>query len=334
MQLERTTLSAEASPRLIAGTIVTTDIAAARQFYESFLGMECVRPARDRLLVRDRYARAAMEAGEDDYFLLDVVEVTEITSPQRMLHHWGLDVESPAEVDRIYAEAKARKAEFGLTKLMPISGMHGAHSFYFADRDSNWWEIEYRLDGLDNQAFFARGDVGSEQRANWVEPDAPTSLVDPDMPPQKGALAANARLTHGTCEQVDLTRSRDFLEQVIGLRCVRHLEPAQMLAGRGGFGVFAIGLPRVRPQESQNRWIVAADSKAQVEAVAARAYEAQAEHGLLFVGDLTMSGDDISVTMQDRDGNWWEVTSRDPAAYQQLFAAGDVASSGAERPGE
>lgn len=324
MHLDTSIKAAETCPRLIAGTIVTTDIAAARRFYERFLGLECVRYAPDRLLVRDRYAKAAMEAGRDDFFLIDVALVDEITVPQRMLHHWGLDVESPAEVDRIHAEAKANKADYGLTKLMPISGMHGAHSFYFADQDSNWWEIEYRLDGLGNEQFFARGDVGSDQRAGWVEPEGATSLVDPAMPAQPGALARNARLTHGTCEQHDLGRARAFLEQVLGLRCVRHLDPAQMLAGQGEFGVFAIGLPRVRPQPQENRWILSVDTLAQVREAAARAEAAKTEFELMHVGDLVKTDGDLSVTIQDADGNWWEVSSIAPAYYQQLFAAGDV----------
>lgn len=313
-----------AVPHLIAGCVVTTDITAARRFYEDFLGFECVRPAADRLLVRDRYARAAMEAGRDDFFLIDVTEVDDISNPQRMLHHWGLDVASADEVDRIHAEAKARKEELGITKLMPISGMHGAHSFYFADRDANWWEIEYRLDGLDNEGFFARGDVGSDRRAAWVEPTTRTVLIDPALSGAAGALAGNARLTHGTCEQQDLGTSRSFVEDVLGLRCVRHLEPAQMLAGRGGFGIFAIGLPRVRPQERQNRWIVAVDDRSQVEAVAARARQAKADMGLLHVGEIVEVAGEASITIEDMDGNWWEVVDRAPGMYQRLFAAGDI----------
>lgn len=308
-------------PLLIAGCAVTTDIAAARRFYEDFLGLESVRPAPGRLLVRDRYARAAMEAGSDDFFLLDITEVAEIANRQRMLHHWGLDVASPGEVDRIHAEAKARKDEFGLTKLMPISAMHGAHSFYFADRDSNWWEIEYRLDGLDNEGFFVRGDIGSADR---VEPQNRMAVIDAALAGPPGALAGNARLTHGTCEQHDLDRSRAFLEDVLGLRCVRHIDPAQMIAGRGGFGVFAIGLPKVRAQERQNRWIVAVDGRAAVEDIAARARAAEAEFGLLHVGEVENDGGALSVTLQDMDGNWWQAVDRDPAGYQRLFAAGDI----------
>ncbi len=311
-------------PRLIAGAMVTTSIAEARRFYEGFLGLEAVQYAPDRLLLRDRYAKRVIEAGGDDFFVLDVVEVDEVANPQRMLHHWGLDVATAEDVDRIHAEAKARRDEFGITKLMPISGMHGAHSFYFADRDSNWWEIEYRLDGLDNEAFFARGDIGSERRAKWIAPKERAGLVDTGMSPQPGALVANARLTHGTCEQLDLGRARDFLETILGLRCVHHLEPAQMLAGRGVFGVFAIGLPRVRPQQIQNRWIISFDDSGQVDAVAARARANQGRLGLQSVGGVVLDGDELAVTIQDGDGNWWEVTSRRPDFYRRLFVAGDA----------
>lgn len=326
MQDQMTPLStATATPLLLAGTMVTSDIGAARRFYEGFFGFETVRYAPGRMLLRDRYAKRAMEAGSDDFFVLDIMEVEEVSSPQRMLHHWGLDVISVDEVDRIHAETKARKEELGVTRLMPVSGMHGAHSFYFSDRDSNWWEIEYRLDGLDNEEFFARGDVGSDRRAAWTPPSEKPSLVDPGLEAEPVGLVANARLTHGTCEQTDLGRARDFLETVLGLRCVHHLEPAQMLAGRGAFGIFAIGLPRVRPQQVQNRWLLSVGSRNQVEAAAERARAGAVRLELMCVGALVEGEGEVSVKIQDADGNWWEVTNRQPGHYQQLFDAGDVA---------
>lgn len=316
-------LQHKGTPRLVAGSMVTTDIVAARTFYENFLGMECVRYAPDHLLIRDSYAKSAMQSGGEDFFVIDVKQVDEINNPQRMLHHWGLDVSSPQDVDRVHAEAKARKDELGLTRLMPVSGMHGAHSFYFADRDSNWWEIEYRVDGLDNQGFFERGDIGSARREAWEAPTDRVAIIDPLINPVRESLVGNARLTHGTCEQHDLSRARQFLETVLGMRCVRHLEPAQMIAGQGGFGVFAIQLPKVRPQGRDNRWILLVDSEAEVLAAMSRAKAAQTDLGLQSVsGPLARHGS-IALEIQDGDGNWWELSNRPSSYYEQIFAAGD-----------
>jgi catechol 2,3-dioxygenase-like lactoylglutathione lyase family enzyme len=313
-------------PHMVAGTMVTTDIAAARHFYEEFLGFECVRYAPDRLLLRDRYAAAEMAAGGDDFFVIDVQEVAEVSNPQRMLHHWGLDVATFEDVDRLHAVAKARKAEFGLSKVFPLADLHGAHSFYFSDRDSNWWEIEYRSNGLDNSGFFARGDFGSKERESWSDEDyVATRLVNPDAPEAQPGLIGNARLTHGTCEQLGLDGGRRFIEQVLQLRCVRHVEPGQMFAGRGEFGVFAIGLPRVKAQERQNRWVVSVANEAEVKATATRAEAERDDLRIGEIGPVEAIGTEVSVTIQDGDGNWWEVTTRQPSYYRALFAAGDVA---------
>ena len=314
--------SADSGPRsgvsrLLAGMVVSTDLTETRRFYETFLGLDCVRCAPDRMLVRDQHTRAAMDAGDESVFVLDVRHADSIENPQRQLHHWGLTVGSAAEVDRVHAAAKAQKEDLGIRKLFPVSNLHGAHSFYMADRDMNWWEIERRIDGLDNEAFFARGDIGEEGPVK----EAPAIDTPPPPVKQGDPIVVSAVLTHGTCEQFVLETSRTFVEQVLGLRCVRHLPPAQVIAGRGGFGIFAIRLPRIAPQQFQNRWIVGVDSAADVKAVSLRAEVAAEPLGLK---STAMSDDGQSCVVQDADGNWWEVIVSATAEYQAMFGRGDV----------
>jgi catechol 2,3-dioxygenase-like lactoylglutathione lyase family enzyme len=312
--------------RLLAGTMVATSLDASRQFYEQFLGLDCVRYAPDRLLMRDAYARARMAEGSDDFFLLDVQEVEEITHPQRMLHHWGLDVASAEEVDLIHAQAKANKARFGFSKLFPISRAHGSHQFYCADRDMNWWEIEYRLDGLDNEGYFARGDVTGEWQRRHAALSDPAPIVDPAIPPLRtDAVVSQARFTHGTCEQLSLEASRRFVEEILSLRCVRHVEPrAQFLAGRSSFGVFAIELANVKPQQRQNRWILGVDSAHEVEAIYHRAIRNAAAFGLRHIAAPEECNGFAACTLQDADGNWWQVDARPTSDYRAMFDRGDV----------
>lgn len=147
-----------ASPGLRLGAMVTTNLAAARKFYEEFLGLECVRFAPGKLLIRDPCARRAMKEGSERYFLLEVTEVQRITNEQRVLNHWGFDVGSRDEVDRIHAAAHAHKDLYGIRKIHSVRVQHGAYAFYFEDRDANWWEIEFRLDPTTTAEHFARGD--------------------------------------------------------------------------------------------------------------------------------------------------------------------------------
>ncbi|MDB5576033.1 MAG: hypothetical protein JWR80_1209 [Bradyrhizobium sp.] len=314
-------------PKLLAGTMVSTDLDAARAFYEGFLGLDCVRYAKDGLLIRDQISKAEMEAGGEDFFVIDVQKVDVVENPQRMLHHWGVDVVSGEEVDRIHALAKARKEEFGLKKLFPVSDVHGAHSFYFADRDMNWWEIEYRIDGLDNEAMIHGGDQFPQPAA--ANGDLPGRTVVPMVADPRFATPAvvtNAHLTHGTCEQSQLEGSQRFLKAVLGLRCVRHLEPAQIIAGAGQFGVFGIRTPRVLAQGPENRWVIAVDGEDAVEAIADRARSAADELGLLAVETRPEGRFGRSCLIQDADGNWWEAAAMDVGYFQDRFARGDAAT--------
>jgi catechol-2,3-dioxygenase len=135
------------------GTLVTRDLRVMQNFCETLLGMECVRTAPDRMLVRHKGDRAAK-----DYWVLEVREVAEIAHPQRMINHWGFFVPTRAEVDRAAAVAAARKDEFRLRRVHPVKANHGSYSFYFEDLDSNWWEIECRPDEISYAASVAAGD--------------------------------------------------------------------------------------------------------------------------------------------------------------------------------
>lgn len=303
--------------RLLAGMIVATDLDRTRQFYERFLGLECVRAAPDRLLAQDRGSKAAMEAGQADFFVLDVRQVDRIGNPQRQLNHWGLTVRNAAEVDRIHAAAKAMKDDLGIAKLSPVADLHGAHSFYMADHDTNWWEIERRMDGEENEGFLARGDFDP------ARPVKPQRAVDAPAPQRSAGdpVALGAELTHGTMEQADLPRARRFITQVLGLRCVQHIPPAQIIAGPGPMGIFGIRHPRPRPQEYQNRWVVGVDGQGALEAVAERASASSAELGLL---RAELASDRLSCDIQDADGNWWQVVVTGDADYRMTFERGDA----------
>ena len=144
---------------LTRGTMVTADLGRARHFYEDFLGLECVRYAADGLMVRDRDPEKRRQGRGGVYWTIDVRQVAAIGNRQNLFKHWGIDVDSDQAVDQAHDRAKALKAELGLGKVMKPRLQHGSYSFYLEDFDGNWWEIEHRPDGDDNDAVFARGDV-------------------------------------------------------------------------------------------------------------------------------------------------------------------------------
>ena len=80
-----------------------------------------------------------------------------------VLRHWGIDVESRAEVDRLHAMALRCKEEFGIRTVRHVTDQHGAYSFYFEDLDGNWWEFEYVGD-VTHATHFERGDVHAPRK--------------------------------------------------------------------------------------------------------------------------------------------------------------------------
>ena len=141
------------------GTFLTTDLAAARRLFEEVLDLECVRYAPDALYVREKGHRPGEPRFGEPYLVLDVREVETIANPQAMLNHWGVFVASQSDVDRAYAALTANMERYGLRKVQKPRAAHGAYSFYFEDRDNNWWEVEHRIGKRQYETLRAIGDV-------------------------------------------------------------------------------------------------------------------------------------------------------------------------------
>src|SRR3989442_11580750 len=73
------------------GTMEVYSLKESRKFYEEFLGLECVRHAKPAMVVRLGLK-----------FHIVAVEVGSAVHPQNVLNHWGMDVNSDAEVDDAY----------------------------------------------------------------------------------------------------------------------------------------------------------------------------------------------------------------------------------------
>jgi catechol 2,3-dioxygenase-like lactoylglutathione lyase family enzyme len=139
------TLPQRESPSLVpAGpisyvTLEVHDLAATHAFYRDVLGLE--------VSVRD----GALHVPGHGAVNLIAVPVGDALLPQPVLNHHGLTLpdNEHERVRALNAELKTRSDEFGLLKVMNPSSQHGSYSFYFQDRDTNWWEIETLEGGLD-----------------------------------------------------------------------------------------------------------------------------------------------------------------------------------------
>ena len=133
--------------KLSHGTLMCGDLKRSRKFYREFLGLEVVRHGERAMMLR-------LNTG---MHVVCVEFPPEKLWNMHVLHHWGIDVASKAEVDAAYEAAKAQAEEWGIKKIQRPGGQHDVYSFYIQDLDNNWWEIQHAPEQHD--ANFARGDI-------------------------------------------------------------------------------------------------------------------------------------------------------------------------------
>lgn len=154
----RTSKNPVLRPRILSrGTLMTTDLSRARAFYETFLGLECRDAGSGRMLVRDTDPALIRHRSGGPYWVMDVKQV-EGNVTTNLFKHWGIDVASAADVDKVHAFAAANKERLGLRTVRKPRMQHGTYSFYLEDFDGNWWEVECRPPGEATDEVFARGD--------------------------------------------------------------------------------------------------------------------------------------------------------------------------------
>ena len=113
------------------GTLSSIDIAETRRFLEEVLGFEAVQYSPISMNVR---------RGTDHTYV--IIETGE-PGHMGLLDHNGLDVPTREAVDEAHKLLSDAKEEYGVRKIMKVQDQHGSYSFYFQDRDANWWEIMY-----------------------------------------------------------------------------------------------------------------------------------------------------------------------------------------------
>ena len=114
------------------GTMECYDLGESRRFYEEFLGMECVQHGRRSMAVR-----CGMK------FHIVCVQIGQNLKPAGVYNHWGVDVESREEVERVHRMALELKDKYKIKQVLDVVDQHGVYSFYLEDLDHNWWEIQY-----------------------------------------------------------------------------------------------------------------------------------------------------------------------------------------------
>ncbi|GGX19362.1 hypothetical protein GCM10007242_27770 [Pigmentiphaga litoralis] len=127
---------------IVCGLVASTDLDATQRFYEDMLGLECVRVSNERMLARDGASIVGPRKGNPSW-LLDVRKRAEIERPQRVLHHWGIDLVSKASVEAMHNRVQTFQADYGIRQIFQPQFQHGSYAFYLQDLDTNWWEFQF-----------------------------------------------------------------------------------------------------------------------------------------------------------------------------------------------
>src|SRR5271170_7665781 len=103
MQDDETKVRPLNRPRMIThGTLECRSLAASRPFYEEFLGLECV-----------HHAPRAMMLRKGGYWAIVCLEAGDRVRTLKVGNHWGIDMETRADVDRAHRLALEHKARYG-----------------------------------------------------------------------------------------------------------------------------------------------------------------------------------------------------------------------------
>lgn len=109
------------------------------RFYCDALGLHVAQPAPHYCLVTDPAGVVRMI----------VVEVGDRLVPQGVANHHGITLSGgPDVIDALHARISAHADELGIKKVFSATHQHGSYSFYLQDADTNCWELEIWIDGV------------------------------------------------------------------------------------------------------------------------------------------------------------------------------------------
>ena len=124
------------------GTLETRDLAAARRFYDEFLGLETVKRGEMALWLRcgGGWMVACVKTGDSMLPLPPDVR-------------WCLDMETAEAVLEAHDAAVRLREDYGMQEVRPVTRAGDQTGFLICDLDGNWWEICHRPGRLFDSVF-------------------------------------------------------------------------------------------------------------------------------------------------------------------------------------
>jgi catechol 2,3-dioxygenase-like lactoylglutathione lyase family enzyme len=139
---------------------------------------------------------------------------------------------------------------------------------------------------------------------------------------QIAPVAPTEFLSHGTLESRDLTLSKRFYKEFLGIGCVRHCEPAANFHHGGDWIVVCVGVGgQIHPQGRDYRWCLDLATPEVVDEARQRAIDRGQDYGVQEIGPVEEADGVRSFVLRDLDGNWWELAHRPEDYFERKFAA-------------
>lgn len=151
-------------------------------------------------------------------------------------------------------------------------------------------------------------------------------IVDPIFEPDnKDSVVRPLLMSHGTLECQDLTETRRFFEEFLGLECVRHSEGG--MHARCGMKFSIVCLENKEPTNKLsvlNHWGLDVATKEDVDRSHKAAVEMKDKYKIRSITDPIMRHGIYSFYLEDLDGNFWEVEYYDGGSvHEDAFDFGD-----------
>ena len=155
--------------------------------------------------------------------------------------------------------------------------------------------------------------------------DDVTTIENPVFKPSnQESVVKPAMLSHGTLQCYNLTETRKFYEEFLGLECVRQGKPAIFVRCGTKFHIVAVQAGNsLKPAHLHNHWGLEVGSRDEVDSVHKAAQELKDKYKIGTILDPAFGHGVYSFYMEDLDHNWWEVLFYDGFQHDDAFDFGD-----------
>ena len=132
------------------------------------------------------------------------------------------------------------------------------------------------------------------------------------------------KLTHGTMLSRNLTNTRKYYEEYLGLEVVRHAKPAMMVRLHSDMYVVCVCIgERVPQQHVLTHWGLNVSTKEEVDQAYEKAQALKEVYGIRKIQSVRERHGAYGFYQQDLDYNWWEIQF-EPRTIEDFSLKGDL----------